>query len=288
MRIVVDGRDFLRGELVVNFEGVTTYGEKISLHANYDRDLKMTGCSGAYSSMNNARYYVEVAEYFKAMLELEGSKKLEETFKQVEDIEKKYDDEKECMYDELKKVKDDIDDVTSELSKMNETVANLNSQVRQFEKSLKRCTKQSSIDDKQKAIDGLKEQIEVVEMMNRNRKNELRKSLSFLRCDERKIAQKIDEHWYKCREEIKIEILDTNAIDDKNTVILNSIDDVNILDDILNNMDNRNYIKDLVKDFFDNDTDDEEYELRDCFLNRWNYAPDSVLVDLDTYKIIEL
>lgn len=207
MRIVVDGKDSLKEELIVRFEGVTTYGEEVSLYANYSKDLKMTECSSVNSSMNNARYYVEVAEYFKAMLELEGSEKLREAFKQVEDIEKKYDDEEDSLYDELYRISSNIEDVTSELTKMNKDVFNLNSQVKLMEKSLKKCRKQSSIDDRQKDIDDLNEQIESMEKKNKNKKDELKKSLSLLRGNRRKIEQKIDENWHNRRQEMMVEIV---------------------------------------------------------------------------------
>lgn len=203
MKITVRGLDYFDGCLEVDFQGVTSYGENIGLSAKYNRDLKMKGCSSAYSSMNNARYYVEVAQYFQAMLDLEDSSRLRDAFKQVDDIDKKYDDEKDALYDELKKVRDDIEGINNELYTRNESVLGLNLQINQLEKSLKRCTKQSSIEDKQKAIENLKEQIKTIEMMNKNRKDELKKNLTQLKKDKIKIEEKIDKSWGKCRMDIR-------------------------------------------------------------------------------------
>lgn len=206
MRIVVDGRDFLGNELIVRFVGVTSYGEEINLSAKYDSELKMVECSGAYSSRNNARYYVEVAEYFKAMLDLEGSDRLRGVFNRVDDIEKSYDKENELLYKTLEDIRINIKDTKDEISTINEEIKGLNAQMSQLKKSLKRCTKQSSIEDRQKEIDELKLYIEARECKVRQRLNELNKKLIVLKIEEVQAQRDIDRNYYSCKEAIKIEI----------------------------------------------------------------------------------
>lgn len=201
MKIITLGMDlFDKGILEVEFSGVTTYGEKINLKARYNKDLKMVGCDSAYSSMNNAKYYVEVAKYFQAMLDLEGTEKLKKVFEMVSKVDEKNDKKLESMYDDLRDTRTSIEEIDKEIANAKQPIIDLEKEKNNLEKSKRRCKKQASIEEKQNKIEEIEKIIE--EKINNMNTEHLKLDKLELRKKKKEIERQIDMCWFEHKKEI--------------------------------------------------------------------------------------
>lgn len=209
MRIVVKGLDYFDNTLEIEFSGKTSYGESICLQANYNEDLTMNRFEGADSSRDNVKYYIEIAEYFKAMLELENSSELRECFSRVEDTQKRYDDKKEGLYAELRKVRNDISELTDEMMEVVNPVMDAKIEIGKIKQNINKCSKQSSIDARKSRIQELRTFIDEQEKANNTKVDVLEKQLSELKSKAEQIDKEIvilHSEYYKDIQKIEINL----------------------------------------------------------------------------------
>lgn len=107
-------------KVIVAFETILSNGERVYLTADYDKDGKMVACMSASSRCNAARYYIEIAEVFQAMVDLEGEKAKDIVAQAI-----KYNEEYDAKIDalnkneEVKQIRNNYWDLKATLDELN-------------------------------------------------------------------------------------------------------------------------------------------------------------------------
>lgn len=134
IEVVVRGleKGFRKEIIEIEFNGQLDMGEKFNMIAEYNMEGQMTTCSSAYSSRNSADYYIEIAEVFKMMKNLEGEKIL----KVIDKVRQK----KQVFEVELEEINEGFKKVNEEFKPFRDQYDEINGKLKRArtEKSIKK------------------------------------------------------------------------------------------------------------------------------------------------------